>query len=355
MENQPIIENQPGLELPETKKNHTLLAVIISVIVTAAIVGGGVYYWQNMGLKTAEENLANIKQNLQQQIDDLTAQLESPECSATEPCLGDFVCDRGKCGAPIADQIENWSLYEENTSVQVGAGKCGNQEFENFLVQANAGSRKTFDLYGLTLVITPNYNNWSNQKFLDFNNDNTAICDVGGYYPLQAYSDKLLWRGVCSGGAGPEPGELGYAEKVAALNRCEDTVTDINIYFSTLAANKNLTYRLFQDDTYRFRVTATSKTCEDYYDVKVIESLTTDAKKSYGIFVPGSKNWPQEYPAFSYAIYSQADYNKFSPTELPGKPEITLRLDNGDLLTWWQPQDSPPDMPQDCRINFEKF
>lgn len=54
MENQPIIENQPGLELPETKKGHTFLAVIISVVVTAAIAGGGVYFWQNIQSEEAE-------------------------------------------------------------------------------------------------------------------------------------------------------------------------------------------------------------------------------------------------------------------------------------------------------------
>lgn len=69
------MENQPGLELPEAKKNHTVLAVIISVVVTAALVGGGVYFWQNMELKTAEENSASATQALQQQITTLQNQI----------------------------------------------------------------------------------------------------------------------------------------------------------------------------------------------------------------------------------------------------------------------------------------
>ncbi|MFA5413285.1 MAG: hypothetical protein WC348_01975 [Patescibacteria group bacterium] len=229
------MENQPITQPVSPKKFPTIATVLISVVLTALIVGGGVYFWQAMQLQTAQENLTNAKQSLQQQIDDLTARLESPECSVAEPCLGDFVCDKGKCVAPIVDQVENWSLYKENTSVLVGV-KCSNQEFNSFIDQANTGSRKTLNLNGLTLVVTPNYNNWTNEKFVGFSNDNTAFCNVGGFGPLHAYSDKLLWEGGCGGGAAPEPEEPDYTAKVAALNLCEDTLTDVALYFSTPAA-----------------------------------------------------------------------------------------------------------------------
>jgi len=82
MENQPIVANQPVLEMPEMKKNHTVLAVIISVVVTAAIAGGGIYFWQNMQLKsvqdnltTAQNNLISTEQLLKQQISDLQDQI----------------------------------------------------------------------------------------------------------------------------------------------------------------------------------------------------------------------------------------------------------------------------------------
>ncbi|MBI5071805.1 hypothetical protein HZB93_02855 [Candidatus Falkowbacteria bacterium] len=360
MENQPIVENQPVLDIPKPKKGHTVLAVIISVIATAAIAGGGVYFWQNLQLQTAEENLTNAKQSLQQQIDDLTARLESPECSTAEPCLGDFVCDKGKCVAPVADQVENWSLYQENTGVQVGSGKCSNQEFNSFLDQANSGSRKTLNLYGVILVVTPNYNSWTNEKFVGFGNDNTAFCNVGGFSPLRAYSDKLLWVGGCgTGGAAPEPEEPGYVEKMAALALCEQTLTDIRYQLSsgtiTPTEKKIEEYLLFQDDTYNFRITGTTKSCADYYDVKIMES-SENSIKSYGIFAPGSKVWGTEFPAWGeYSIYTQAAYDKLPSGEMLSKPQIILHLKNGDLLAWWQPQDSPPDMPQDCWFNFERF
>ncbi|MFH2136265.1 MAG: hypothetical protein ABII19_01330 [Patescibacteria group bacterium] len=226
------MEDQPIMQPTSPKKFPTIAVVIIAVVLTALIVGGGVYFWQNMLLNEAEKNLMNVQNSLQQQIDDLTARLESPECSAAEPCSGDFTCDKGKCVAPVADQVENWSLYKENTGVQVGSGKCSNQEFNSFLDQANADSRKTLNLNGVILVVTPNYNNWTNEKFVGFGNDNTAFCNVGGFSPLHAYSDKLLWIGGCgTGGAAPELEEPGYVEKMAALKLCETTLGDVNKYF----------------------------------------------------------------------------------------------------------------------------
>lgn len=338
------MENQPITQPASPKKFPTSVAVLLAVVLTAVIAGGGVYFWQNMQLQRAENDLASVRQSSQQQIDDLKAKQSSAPASLAEQ---------------VASEIENWSLYKENPNVKVGAGKCGNQEFENFLNRANSGSRKTLVLNGLTLVITPNYDNWSNEEFMDFNNDNTAFCEVGGFYPLHAYPDELLWRGACSSGAGPEPGEPGYAEKVAALNQCQDTVNEISIFFSTLAAPKLTerkieSYLLFQDDTYRFRVTATAKTCADYYSIIAIEPLE-NSLRSYGIFAPGSKVWGTNFPASTCAIYTQAAYAKLPSGEMQSKPEIILRLDNGNLLTEWQPQDSPPDMPQGCQLNFEKF
>lgn len=89
-ENQPIVPNEPVLEMPEMKKNHTLLAVIISVVVTAAVAGGGVYFWQNMEIKkvqdnltTAQNNFVNAEQTLKQQITDLQTQLEEKSQAIT--------------------------------------------------------------------------------------------------------------------------------------------------------------------------------------------------------------------------------------------------------------------------------
>jgi len=66
MENQPLMENQPGLELPETKKSHTLLAVIISVVVTAAIAGGGVYFWANQIQSKLSGEIVDLKNDIDQ-------------------------------------------------------------------------------------------------------------------------------------------------------------------------------------------------------------------------------------------------------------------------------------------------
>jgi outer membrane murein-binding lipoprotein Lpp len=210
MENRPLVNNQPVLQTTKTSpKNFPTSAIIlISVILTAVIVGGGVYWWQGLQLKSAEDNLASVQKSLQQQIDDLKAQVAASQAAE-----------------------------------------------------------------------------------------------------LQAAA--------------------------AAENKIEE-------------------YLLFQDDTYHFRVAGTTKSCADYYDFKVREALAGSIK-SYDIFVPGSKSWAQGYPLEAYAIYTEESYNKLPSGEMVSKPQIIMRLDNGDLLTWWQPQDSPPDIPQDCRINFERF
>ena len=80
MENQPIVESQPVLEMPETKKNHTVLAVIISVVVTAAVVGGGVYFWQNQ----LQSKLSGEIANLQNDIDQLKQQAENSQATSQD-------------------------------------------------------------------------------------------------------------------------------------------------------------------------------------------------------------------------------------------------------------------------------
>lgn len=224
------MENQPGLELPEAKKNHTLLAVIISVVVTAAIAGGGIYYWQNMQLKTvqdklttAQNNLASAEQSSEQQVNDLQTQLAQTQTQLTE----------AQTGTPLTrlkDMIENWSLYTTDSSIKVGADRGDNQEFNNFLDQANNGDRKVLVLNGSTFVTTPNYSNWSNEKFVDFNK-NGAMSGAGGIYALHAYSDKLLWWQAGCGGVAPDKDDPNYVAEMAALTRCDGIVKNINDIF----------------------------------------------------------------------------------------------------------------------------
>ena len=116
----------------------------------------------------------------------------------------------------IIKKVENWSLYT-TTSLNVGTGDCGNKDFESFLHRTNNGSKKAQTIDGLTLIYTPNYLNWSNQKFVDFNKDGTAFCGVGGIYPLHAYADKLLWMDNC-GGVLPDD----FVERQKVLT-CEQT------------------------------------------------------------------------------------------------------------------------------------
>ena len=109
---------------------------------------------------------------------------------------------------------------------------------------------------------------------------------------------------------------------------------------------------LYQDSDYNIRF-ITSKSCAAFYSVKVVAGNMNELK-NYGVFVPGSTSWPKDSPWYYYSLYTQSTYNKFNPDELPGKPEIKLRLRSGELLTWWSPQDGPSDAPN-CGVEVEQL
>lgn len=109
---------------------------------------------------------------------------------------------------------------------------------------------------------------------------------------------------------------------------------------------------LYRDNNYRIEFT-TTKACADFYSVKTVPGDMNELE-NYAVFVPGSKTWPKDSPWYYFSLYTQETYNQFNADELPGKPEMKLRLDSGELLTWWSPQDGPTDAPT-CGINIEKL
>ena len=120
---------------------------------------------------------------------------------------------------------------------------------------------------------------------------------------------------------------------------------------SNKASDSNIVV-LYQDNDYHIKFT-TSKDCKDFYSIKTVEE-NMDALRNYGVFVPGSSSWPKDSVWYHYSLYTQATYDKFSPNELPGKPQIELRLSSGELLTLWSPQDGPSDTPN-CKIEVKQF
>lgn len=98
--------------------------------------------------------------------------------------------------------VYNWNLYQNITDLEdkfLGTGDCmTNPEFLALITRAQAGEMKKIVHKDVQeFIITPNYENWSNEKFIGFNQDETAICAAGGRYPYKAFSDKLLWKGAC--------------------------------------------------------------------------------------------------------------------------------------------------------------
>lgn len=123
-----------------------------------------------------------------------------------------------------AKKLDDWSVYRPMTDINdkwIGSDECGSQEFAAFKKAANVGPMYRLVLPGeLELVWTPNYDHWSNDKFLAFGEDDTAICAVGGRYPLKGYPDKLLWRTSCGSGV-----------DYSGLDTCESSLNKIEEYF----------------------------------------------------------------------------------------------------------------------------
>ena len=297
---------------PESPKKFPVVAVLISVILTAAIVGGGVYFWQNMQL---EESEITTPEATPGQITTTKPSITSPLSGATIENATDGVKITGKAAPnstvwlfPVSEM--NPTCLSMATAETLGDKADASGNFE------------------ITYYPTGEMESWPSEF---------AIVAFGENQKYQ-----LSWvDGVfCA----PEEVKSDYFQLTLTTTQ------------ATPPTEKKIEEYLFvQDDTYRFRITGTARSCADYYDVKGVESKV-DAIKSYGLFVVGSKSgWPSDSPSQTYNILSRETYDKFSPDELPGQPRILLQLAYGELLTAWDPQDSPPDMPQDCRINFEKF
>jgi len=135
-------------------------------------------------------------------------------------------------------KIENWNLYQEISNREdkwIGAGDCSSvppssNEFNHFKDLIGSDSMKKLVLSGnFELVITPNFLSWTNEKFLNFNHDDSAICAAGGRYPLKAYSDKLLWSGVCGSGIMPESGTPAYKDFI----QCQKSENVVRDYFQS--------------------------------------------------------------------------------------------------------------------------
>ncbi len=143
-----------------------------------------------------------------------------------------FVFLNNKKNNLIIKQIENFSLYKEITdpAERFFWEDCNaNEEFNQFKEITKRGSMKKLILTGgAQTMITPNYYNWDNEKFLSFLTvQPEAFCGVGGFFPINAYKNNLLWFQRCSGGAIFEEDGPAYQEFI----RCTKTEGVVSNYF----------------------------------------------------------------------------------------------------------------------------
>ena len=119
----------------------------------------------------------------------------------------------------IDNNVENWELYQMVTDDELkqfgNDDACpptaqGNATFMEYQTKALAGEVHQLELpYGMFIIYTPNYQNWSNDDFTKITDEGRKVCSPGYPIPLHAFEDKLVW------GAGF------YCEESSGLN-CSD-------------------------------------------------------------------------------------------------------------------------------------
>lgn len=107
---------------------------------------------------------------------------------------------------PVIADFENWNLYQDEDRVNFAS--CAGKKTSEFVQQYAGSNNKTVTIDGLSLVITPNYNKYSNDDFLkaydsagktSIGKPGVAVPDscISGATPVHAYADKILWVEPC--------------------------------------------------------------------------------------------------------------------------------------------------------------
>lgn len=140
-----------------------------------------------------------------------------------------------------------------------------------------------------------------------------------------------------------------------------NTVTEKKVVETTNAPTENSVVApaptsdravLFQDSEYGLAFT-TTKNCASYLSVKAT-AKGGEELKHYDVFIIGAQNWPKNNVWYSYSVFTPKVYNAMSPDELPGRPDMVLKLSSGNFLTRWAPTDGPSNS-MNCSIKAENI
>ena len=99
---------------------------------------------------------------------------------------------------------------------------------------------------------------------------------------------------------------------------------------------------ILQDKINGFVFTS-SQACRNAFKIKSVAPATPNFNRSYDIFLSGSRWWPRKVVWTNFTVMSQTAYNAIPERTQPDKPDIILKLGNGNLLTQFIPQDRPRD------------
>lgn len=129
----------------------------------------------------------------------------------------------------LDQQITDWSLYTEDSVVQIGDSNCEKPAAAKQLAELDAAGKRSLMLNdGLKLTITPNIFHWTNAQLQSFGND--VVCGVGTTAPRAIVDDNILWwMGNCIGGITPVKSD---APEYHQMIRCVQAEEVVDQHFS---------------------------------------------------------------------------------------------------------------------------
>lgn len=223
----------PNITPPKIPKNNFFKIIFIFLLTVLILATTAFAYFtiQNNQKKSAVKKTTSISNclynNTTYQIGDSFTAIDGCNTCICES-KGNINCTNNSCVETISDTdasvsssndktefqklITSWDLYQEISDSERNLAFFGannywpgwvepTNEFYGFAQKIIKGSVKklTIDKNNLSSIlggeiflfyITPNYENWSNEKFTS---NSEKIGNTKGFFPVHAYTDKLIW------------------------------------------------------------------------------------------------------------------------------------------------------------------
>ena len=162
---------------------------IFAFVVAIGVAGIYLYYLRNYQTQIQKSSSNS----------DITVQTEN--FGFTDQQMGVFSSKIGDVSLyhPVSNSADK--SFGNDSSCEVGVK--GNSSFLEYVKKAQQGVVYRLDLsYGIYILSTPNYEQWTGEQFSAFTDQDMRICSVGWFMPLGLQYGKVFWLGGYCGGVG---------------------------------------------------------------------------------------------------------------------------------------------------------